>query len=336
MQKILFLLCLYFIGATSFLGAQTRFVYKLRYAPVNEQNCQVTAQSVAARFTAVTQRQVISAYCERDMSNAIAMVITYGGDYELNLVSTTEEFLSDQGVYASLQECESVKNLETQKFKQYTALEPIAAYCFSTYKSVGDNPHPFALRIDAFGTPKLWPITKKWGFFNKPDLSENLIAATVKERALQLGIVDPQIVFDYTFSTYRLLMKYYSPTKMSLPLSTIQFATYETLQECQARRNEVNNILSNAEAIPLITLCTVDKFSYLAPMSSLIFTRGAYGSEMVGGTYETMAVCDQDRERVTALYRATFGSDVIGAVCSHQNGRASTRAGAYMRMFYRL
>lgn len=338
MKLILIVLTLLSSLYNPFLFAETgRFQYKVDYVPATDAtSCQKAAFDIAKRFTDLTQRSIVSAICEKTIAGTWDVIITYAGDYELNLVSTKEFFMSDQGLYRTIEECEANKGPETQKFRQNTDLEPVVAYCYAPFRDRAIYPHPYAIRIDAFGKPKMWPTVMDWSFFDYPYVNQEAMGSFVRDRALSFNVVNPQAVFDHTFASYRLMLSYYSPTRMPLPISMKQVTTYQTLAECQGRQNEVYQTLKTAGADSLVLFCAFNEYSRLYPMRFLSYTTGVYGSEMVGGTYTTMASCDQDKERVKRIYQETFGRSVTGALCSSQYGETASGRGIYMRVFYSL
>jgi hypothetical protein len=235
-----------------------------------------------------------------------------------------------------MQECQSQLGQAIETFRLNTSLEPVVGYCYSDYSNTTAPAHPFAIRIDGFGMPTMWPKTKVWTFYEQPLFDQNTFADFVKNRAVSMEILNPQVAFDYTLPSYRLMMSYYSPTHLSLPLDLQVQAVYDTPDDCKNRQGEIYRVLKAADAEPLVVFCSGNTYSRYVSLQTLVYKKGAYGSEFVGGAYRSLQECDADKELVKEVYRTTFDQDVIDGICSLQSEEGPIRTGVHMKLFFRL
>lgn len=308
------------------------FDYRVNRLTTSFERCEQYAPSIATSFTRTTGRTVISTSCEQIAVRIYDLVIVYDGDTRLNLVTTWDEWAQYQGTYADSSACQAAISDELEAFQTNTDLAPVVAYCYAE-SEVSDDPHPWVLRVDGFGRPRLRPWVLDRNVYAAPYRALTDISQGVERSAANEGLVRPRALMDFTAGLYRFILRYYA--EYEAPLSLVQWTSYASPQDCSQRSAELLSILKDLQVNVLESFCAHREFTgmtdfYLAPM-----VRGSYGRETLQTAYSTMTSCEADRARIVQAYRDQRRLDVVGAVCSYNEGSIFEPRGHFMLVFWR-
>ena len=219
-----------------------RASYRIDWFQAGDGQCPGEAALIGKNFTAATGFKILSAACERPFPWKQDVVIKYESDIEPKLVSTYDEFATDQGTYATKDLCLAGLAAEKSIFQQKTALSIVASFCFPESGSASENSFPFVSRIDGFGTPTSFPFVFHANIYATPDLSIDLLTQVINDSLASLPLVDsPRLRVDYTGSTPRVSVKYYSSRRRALTLNT--FSSFESIELCRQRIASMDSLL---------------------------------------------------------------------------------------------
>jgi hypothetical protein len=311
-----------------------QFSYRAAHYPVTEEACPAAAEALGERFAEVTGASVTHASCEVTFSRTYDIVIHYGAEAQLPLVSTWYEWAQSQGRFAKRDECLAAIPSERQVFEAETGLRTVAAYCYPETSLLDQAPHPFVLRLDAFGRPPRRPFVLDRGIYGVPMRPVAAIAADVAASTAAAGLLHPKVLVDYTQSLHRLLLQYYAPRE--LPLDLEHEVSFATPAACAAGAAEVTRLYESVGVRVLSAFCVRREFSEPSELYTLNYVQAPHQLATFEGTYLNVSQCLADRERVLAIYRDERELDAVGAVCDQEEGSILTPDGVYLRVFIRL
>lgn len=313
--KIIFLLTVAsFAHITQAGPVQT---YRLSSYAIDSVRCQKDAESIAKHFETITQLSVLVSGCEPAFNSNLDLVIQYQADEAASLISTYEEFSSQQGIYATRQECEARLPTEKIIFETHTGLQALAAFCFAQGNLTQENPHPFVLRIDGFGPPKMRPFSMTKIIYDKPESPATEIRdAIAKSIASNPYVIDPVMMFDRTEGYSRVVVKYYALRKQPLVIDT--FSSFENFKICQNYKQSIDNLLQEFGLTGARSFCAREEFSTVSKLYTTGSVSKAYLLERVPLAFPSRTQCENALSNLATKYAATYGSDFVKGFCSYE------------------
>lgn len=320
-----------FFSISQAYGSEKTFEYRASRYPVHSEDCMAASAALGTRFEQITGRRVLKTSCEVQGLGAIDLVVTYGGETPLNLVSTFDEYATNQGFFSTLETCKANIPLEVTKFEEYSGLNSVVAYCYHFTNSGGNSPDPYTLRIDGFGTAKLRPVLVSQPIYATPVENIQVLADKIKRAAEMEGFVWPRVAVNYSEAQHELILKYYAPNTQ--PIRLVQYTSYPTPIECARRLSEVEAIFRTVESVPMTTFCARKHFSEVTDLYALLHVKGSFQKTILQSRYSTMDECDADKKRISDWLKNSQGLNVVGTLCSYQEYDVLNAAGVFMHIF---
>lgn len=325
------------VSAVSGVGlSQSTFTYRIGWYPLDDAACRTAAVDIGLRFASATGNQVLATGCERPFSWKQDVVIQYYADAEAKLVSTFAEFATaSQGFYATAQSCAADLANEVALFEQITGLAAVTSFCYPATKQSSENPYPYIARVDGFGTPEKKPFVFSSTVYDPPAISiqsmETLLADSLK---LFSSVEEARVKVDFTGSSPRIAVKYYSTRRRPLTLETT--VSFESLAACDASRQSTDQVISGFGIEGLKSFCARKKFSQSASYSYFGLVSGAFRIESVPGSFSSRSECESAISGIESRYAAATGSQQVQALCTFERLDILSNETFFVKVFIQI
>ncbi len=308
---------LFAIFMTFNVGAQTPPTTTFHYAvriPATAQTCQQEADTLGARFSAVTKTKVSEATCRGTITisadgtsyNLYSLLLTYQGKrvYPTTAVlagSNLSTIPGDgSGIYDTYASCVADIDGQTKNFSAATSLTTLDAFCTTTGDVSGST---YKLQMDGVGTK-----TNSLYVFDP-----RLIGAT--DPQLQSGIENLVATSGGMITkVYGAQIFYYAP--YALNLSHRMLGIFHNASECESQISDAAAIFTKAEAKNIIVRCLSNGTGTRAPSTyylEIIHDGSSLVSEDWGtrNKFYSFNECMSEKARIVQ----DGGQNSLGGIC---------------------
>lgn len=310
-------------------GIQT---YRIGWYSQNEAACEKDSAAIGTKFQTTTGFPILATSCERIFGGKLDVVIQYQADDPITPVSTFTEFNDAQGLYATRQECEA--NLANEKaiFEEATSLSALIAFCFAPRNPSPSNPHPFIMRIDGFGTPKLRPYSHSNLIYDaSPDSSPAELTGTLNQAfATNKDIFHPVTLFDQTDGHSRILIKYYAPRRQSILTDLV--ASFENVKTCKIYLPMIQKLFEEFGIVGAHSFCLGERSSRTSPLYLVGSAAGAYTFERVPLTFKNRLQCETALPDLISRYATIYESNLVKGFCSYERAELFNNRGFFAKL----
>ncbi len=290
------------------------FQYVVKHVPSDQGDCHQLASALGDQVHTVTGVKVRRAICTVANEYGYNFLVEYEADQKLELITTADPLAgidSGGGIYETLAACRADLPAELARFKAATQLTPVISYC-------GIDPYsdqPYAIKIDAFGTPVAAPIVGDWNFFGLPiGITGPELEVAVRAGLTARGIDASYVKYKEAAYDGVLVAAFYA----SEPVSTrdLDVAYTDTAAQCLATVREARAVFRNfGDGGVLTTLCSYDQTLERYNVTTLTVNAAGLTATPAVERFAGFEACAGAKAELTRRYRDDIGRPVIGSVC---------------------
>lgn len=303
--------------------------YTIPRVAATEAQCQEVASWVVDRFARLADARVIANGCERNPHRTFDLVIEYSKPVEANLVSTFDEDAYVNALYDTAEACIASRDSDMATFKSATGLEPLIAYCIQDRRDP-ELDNGFAMRIDAFGKPKLSPMHLARDFYNGINGDVRSMEGILKSALETHGATGVRVKIKASPNHSVVHAMYYAARKV--PMLQYSEGRFANLEGCEKYRDEMSRIFTTAGGQSAIFFCGRSSYSATVYLYTAGVVMQPLATDLTSMKYSSFEACESKRAETENAWRDGLAKEVIGSICAMED--AVTYDYVRMRMFW--